>query len=141
MGTISRNFSYHEFEASGISKSKGIVNKIDSDDVRNAIRALVLNVLQPLRDHWGAPLQINSGFRCLELNRAVGGVPTSQHLKGEAADVACSEPHKLASLALRLKLPFDQIILYPAFVHFSYRNNGQQRGEILYSSTYKGLKL
>ncbi len=112
MGTISRNFSYHEFEASGVSKSKGIVNKIDSDDVRNAIRALVLNVLQPLRDHWGAPLQINSGFRCLELNRAVGGVPTSQHLKGEAA-----------------------------FVHFSYRNNGQQRGEILYSSTYKGLKL
>ena len=79
--------------------------------------------------------------RCLELNRAVGGVPTSQHLKGEAADVACSEPHKLASLALQLKLPFDQIILYPAFVHFSYRNNGQQRGEILYSSTYKGLKL
>ncbi len=111
MGTISRNFSYHEFEASGVSKSKGIVNKI------------------------------NSGFRCRELNRAVGGVPTNQHLKGEAADVACSEPHKLASLALRLKLPFDQIILYPAFVHFSYRNNGQQRGEILYSSTYKGLKL
>ena len=49
MGTISRNFSYHEFEASGVSKSKGIVNKIDSDDVRNAIRALVLNVLQPDR--------------------------------------------------------------------------------------------
>lgn len=82
------------------------------------------------------PEHINSGYRCPELNAAVGGVPTSQHVKGEAADIACSEPHKLAQLACDLGLPFDQLILYPTFVHFSHRLDGNQRKKVLYSKTY-----
>ena len=79
MGTISKDFSYKEFEASAVADRKHICNTIVSFDVRDSIKALVDEVLQPLRDAWGKPLHINSGFRCRELNEAVGGVPTSQH--------------------------------------------------------------
>lgn len=84
MSTISKDFSYSEFENSRVAKEKGICNVITSFEIRDAIKSLVDNVLQPLRDIAGVPLQINSGYRCGELNAAIGGVPTSQHMKGEA---------------------------------------------------------
>ena len=141
MGTISKNFSYMEFEASDKADEKGICNVITSFEVRDAIKALVDTVLQPLRDAWGKPLHINSGYRCPELNKAVGGVPTSAHQYGQAADVACDKPVELARLAAAMPLPYDQMILYPTFVHFSHRLNGQQRGQILYNKSYKGEKV
>ena len=141
MGTISKNFSYREFEASDKADEKGICNVITNFEVRDAIKALVDTVLQPLRDAWGKPLHINSGYRCPELNRAVGGKPTSQHLSGQAADVACDKPVELARLAKALRLPYDQMILYPTFVHFSHRLKGQQRGQTLYNKSYKGEKV
>lgn len=141
MGTISKDFSYKEFEASDVADKKGICNVITSFEVRDAILSLVETVLQPLRDAWGMPLHINSGYRCKKLNEAVGGVPTSQHVKGEAADIAAENPAELARLAVSLELPFDQMILYPTFVHFSHRLNGEQRGQILYNRRYKGERL
>ena len=141
MGTISENFSYREFEHSDTAERKGITNVITTVAVRDSIKALVDEVLQPLRTAWGKPLSINSGYRCPELNREVGGVPTSQHVKGEAADVACETPRELAQLAYDLGLPYDQMILYPTFVHFSHRLHGKQRGEVLYSKSYKGQKV
>lgn len=141
MGTITKDFSYREFEKSDIADRKGICNVITSFGVRDSIFALTENVLQPLRDAWGKPLKVNSGYRCKALNAAVGGVPTSQHVKGEAADIATDDPVKLARLAVKLGLPFDQMILYPTFVHFSHRLNGQQRGQICYNWRYKGEKV
>lgn len=141
MGTITKDFSYREFEKSDIADRKGICNVITSIDVRDSILALTENVLQPLRDAWGKPLKVNSGYRCKALNAAVGGVPTSQHVKGEAADIAAGDPVKLARLAVKLGLPFDQMILYPTFVHFSHRLNGEQRGQICYNWRYKGEKV
>ena len=141
MGTISKNFSYREFEASNKADEKGICNVITSFEVRDAIKALVDTVLQPLRDAWGKPLHINSGYRCPELNREVGGKPTSQHVKGEAGDVACDKPVELARLAASMHLPYDQMILYPTFVHFSHRLMGKQRGQTLYNKSYKGEKV
>ncbi len=141
MGTISKDFSYKEFEASAKADEKHICNVIVSFDVRDSIKDLVETVLQPLRDAWGKPLHINSGFRCKELNDLVGGVPTSQHCLGEASDVACDNPVELARLAVKLKLPFDQMILYPTFVHFSHKLKGEQRGQILYNKAYKGEKV
>ena len=141
MERISENFSYREFEASAIADKKGICNVIPSSEVKNAIEALVLNVLQPLRDNWGKPLHINSGYRCPELNREVGGKPTSQHLSGQAADVACDKPVELARLAAAMCLPYDQMIIYPTFVHISHRLKGQQRAQILYNKSYKGEKV
>ena len=141
MGTISENFSYREFERSETAARKGIINIIHTVQVRDSIKALVDKVLQPLRTAWGKPLVINSGYRCPELNREVGGAPTSQHIKGEAADVACDDPYALARLACDLGLQYDQMILYPTFVHFSHRLEGEQRGQILYNRTYQGKKI
>lgn len=141
MGTISKDFSYREFERSEVADAKHICNVITSFEVRDSILALAENVLQPLRDAWGKPLKVNSGYRCKALNAAVGGVPTSQHVKGEAADIAAGDPVKLARLAVKLGLPFDQMILYPSFVHFSHRQNGEQRGQICYNWRYKGEKV
>ena len=151
MGTISKDFSYREFEVSEVADQKHICNVIVSFDVRDSIKALVDEVLQPLRDAWGKPLAVNSGFRCRELNEEVGGVPTSQHRKGEAADICpfgvrngkgdIKVVTDLARLAVKLKLPFDQMILYPSFVHFSHKLEGKQRRQILYNHRYKGEKI
>ena len=138
MGTVSRNFSYSEFEASDTAKRLGIVNAITAVEVREAVRELVLTVLQPLRDDWGLPLHVNSGYRCPALNKAVGGVATSQHVKGEAADIKADNPITLAQLAYDMHLPYDQMIIYPTFVHFSHKKGGPQRGNILYNKSYKG---
>lgn len=141
MGTISENFSYREFEASATAGLHDICNVIRTVQVRDAVRELVLEVLQPLRDAWGMPMHVNSGYRCEELNRLVGGVASSQHVRGEAADIACENPVELARLAVRLQLPFGQMILYPDFVHFSHSLEGPQRGQVLYNWGYKGEKL
>lgn len=141
MGTISKNFSYQEFEHSDTAQQMGICNVITTFAVRDSIKALVDNVLQPLRDAWGEPLHVNSGYRCDELNAAVGGTKTSQHCKGEAADIKAADPWKLATLAKSLGLPYDQMILYPTFVHFSHKLEGEQRRTILYNKSYTGAKL
>ena len=137
---LSRNFKYSEFEYSNTAKRLGIDNTIPAD-VRDNIKALVDNILQPLRDSWGGPLFINSGYRCKELNDAVGGVETSQHRLGQAADVACTDPAALARLIKWLRLDFDQVGLYPNFLHISYRNDGENRNQIFYSSKWSGPKI
>lgn len=135
---LSKNFDWKEFTKSDTAVRRHIQNEVTTFEVRDNIKALVDNILQPLRDSWGGPLFINSGYRCPELNAAVGGVPTSQHVKGEAADVGCTDPYALAKLAVKMKLDFDQMIVYPSFVHFSYRARGGNRREVLYSKKYKG---
>lgn len=141
MGTISKNFSYREFEESETAKAQGITNVISSFEIRDAIRELTNTVLQPLRDAWGQPLHVNSGYRCPKLNAAVGGAATSQHIKGEAADIHADHPCKLAQLAYDLGLPYDQMIIYPTFVHFSHKKGGPQRGQVLYNKSYKGRRV
>lgn len=147
MGTISRNFSWSEFENSPIAKAKGILNVINTFEIRDSVKALVLKVLQPLRDVYGKPMKVNSGYRCPELNAAVGGVPTSQHKKGEAADVLTgnhTETYRLARLAKttpEIMKEIDQMILYPTFVHFSHKLNGKNRNQILYNKSYKGRRV
>ena len=141
MGTISKNFSFSEFERSETAERKGIVNVIATARVRDSIQALVINVLQPLRTALGVEMPVNSGYRCPELNEAVGGVPTSQHLTGEAADIATAMPIRMARKAVELGLPYDQIGLYPTFVHISHKLGGPQREQIFYSKDYKGERL
>lgn len=150
MGTISRNFSYAEFERTDYADklaSMGVRNVINSFFVRDAVRELTLKVLQPLRDLYGKPMTINSGYRCEELNDLVGGVPTSQHRKGEAADIKTgnhTETYRLARLAKTTPGIFaeiDQMILYPTFLHISHRRTGKQRNQILYNKSYKGRRV
>lgn len=139
-GRLSANFDWKEFTKSDVAKAHHINNEIVDWEVRDNIKALVDNVLQPLRDAWGGPLFINSGFRCKELNELVGGVETSQHQFGMAADVGVTDPYALAKLAKRLGLVWDQMILYPSFLHISYRRDGENRGQLLYNKKWKGPK-
>ena len=141
MSKISKNFTWAEFTASDTAKRLGIINQITDWDVRDNVIALVENVLQPLRDAWGKPITINSGYRCPRLNKEVGGVPTSQHVKGQAADCGVDDPLALARLLLDLGLEFDQAIVYPTFLHISHKADGENRNQLLYNKSYTGPRL
>lgn len=137
---ISRNFKYSEFSKSDTAARLHLNNAITDWEVRDNIKALVEDVLQPLRDAWGGPIFINSGYRSPEVNKAVGGVETSQHTKGMAADCGCTDPYALAKLAKKMRLDYDQMGIYPSFVHLSYRKDGENRNQIFYAKTWKGPK-
>jgi len=79
-------FTIQELTHSTTATARGIDNT-PPPQVAVKLAALANNLLDPVRELWGAPLTVNSGFRCPVLNKAVGGVPTSQHVKGEAADI------------------------------------------------------
>lgn len=139
---ISKNFTLDEFSvsASHPELAQGI-----PINVRPAIIALVTHILQPICDKTGWTCKINSGYRSIELNRAVGGAPTSQHMKGEAADCVFMKDKKPVPIIEVLKvgkeLCFDQMIAYPTFVHFSYTRLRANRKMVLYNSSYKGERL
>lgn len=135
---ISKDFKFSEFTKSDTATRLHINNAITDWDVRDNIIALVDNVLQPLRDAWGGPIFINSGYRCPELNKAVGGVETSQHTKGEAADCGVTDPYALAKVVKRMKLSFDQMGVYASFIHISYREDGPNRRQVFYGKDWKG---
>ena len=84
---LSEHFSLSEFTKSITAERLGIDNKPGYEQVL-AMRNLCREVLEPLRQHYGQPIRITSGYRCEELNSAVGGVRRSQHMLGEAADLA-----------------------------------------------------
>ena len=99
------------------------------------LRALVDEVLDPLREAYGKPIRVNSGYRCPKLNTLVGGTPNSQHMRGEAADIqpVVGNEADLPELARILieNGKFDQLILYPTFIHVSYRKLGWNRKQVL----------
>ena len=114
-------------------------------EVQANIEALVNNVLDPVREAYGKPIYVNSGYRCPKHNEAVGGVPRSQHMLGQAADISLRLTHstgsgqayglqdelmKLARIIL-LQGRFDQLIIYPTFLHVSYRRSGVNRHKVL----------
>ena len=91
----------------------GIPNDLLDVEYENNLQALCKQVLEPLRAYMKKPLQINSGFRCYTLNMAVGGAPNSQHMRGEAADVACKnlkEGRKMLEY-VAAELAFDQAFI------------------------------
>ena len=107
-------------------------------EARQNIEALVANVLDPVRDEYGKPIYVNSGYRCEKHNKAVGGVPKSQHMLGQAADISVkSEKLKVKSeleMLARIIVSqgrFDQLILYPTFLHVSYKRSGVNRHKVL----------
>jgi uncharacterized protein YcbK (DUF882 family) len=138
---LSENFTFEEFERSEIAEKYNIDNKITKDFIRNNIKELVSNVLQPLRDKIDKPITISSGYRCLQVNKKAGGVPTSQHVMGQAADIMINgmTSYEIASMIIEMGLPFDQIGLYDNFVHVSV--SSRQRNMIFYSKNYSGKRL
>lgn len=124
-------FTIKELHGSSIATQKGISNSPNSE-ITNNLEQLVDNILDPLREKYGKPIKINSGFRCPELNKVVGGSKTSQHLNGLAADITAgtvSENRKLFDLIQQLDLPFDQLIDKRKFswIHVSYSKNPRKQ--------------
>ena len=83
---LTKNFCLDELTRSATAIRYGICNEPPVEVISN-LQNLCQEVLQPLRDHLGVPVVITSGYRCRLLNRLVGGVPNSQHIAGEAADI------------------------------------------------------
>ena len=118
------NFTLGEMSRTN-HRSHALRNLIAAADYIDALRATAA-MLQVIRDHFGQPVIVNSGFRCAALNRAVGGSRRSQHLRGEAADI------RVVGVPLvdvfdwvrQSDIPFGQLILEgittePTWIHIS----------------------
>jgi uncharacterized protein YcbK (DUF882 family) len=126
-------FTMNELTHSATAIRKGIDNTPDNTAKAN-LTALVANILDPLREAYGKPIVVSSGYRCAKLNRAVGGVARSQHISGQAADIQSvskskADHKKLFELAQRLRLPYDQLIdeYDYKWVHISFNTKGNRR--------------
>jgi uncharacterized protein YcbK (DUF882 family) len=134
---LSKNFVLSEFTKSDTGTRLGIDNTPPPQAVEN-LKLLVALVLQPLADHFKT-VTVNSGFRSLELNKAIGGATNSQHLSGLAADIEVPgvSNYDLACW-IRDNLKFDQLILEyytpgnpsSGWVHVSI-SSGKLRKEVL----------
>lgn len=130
-------FTIQELTASATARRKGIDNTPDATATA-ALTALVANVLDPLREAWGRPIVVTSGYRSAKLNRAVGGAARSQHCRGEAADIRTLsdrrwENRQLFDLIQKLKLPYDQLIDEYDYdwIHVSFAD-GKNRRQVLH---------
>ena len=109
---VTMHFTIEELYASNTAKKLGIDNKPSVQKMINLVY-LCAYVLEPLRVAMGEPIKIGSGYRCEKLNKAVGGVYNSQHLKGQAADLCIDGDIKKGRKwfeYIKNHLPFDQLI-------------------------------
>ena len=135
---LTNNFSLEEFERSDTAKRLGIDNHVPQFAIAR-LRTLCEKVLQPVRDHFGVPIIITSGYRCPDLNDAVKGATSSQHMKGEAADFYINAPPlTLRDIYLWMvdNLSFDQLIWEVRdggrrkWIHVSYKNEKANRQQV-----------
>lgn len=126
-------FTFQELIKSTTATKRGINNQPDEEAKKN-LEALVENILDPLREAWGRPIIVSSAYRCKELNEAVGGSKTSQHMTGEAADIRAisdtkEDNKKLYELIRNLNLPVDQCINEHDYdwVHVSYGKRNRRQ--------------
>ncbi len=128
---ITKNFTLSELTKT----NTGITNSPDRQQVVALIQ-LCGKVLQPARELYGNAIHVNSGFRSLAVNQAVGGARNSQHLLGEAADISVHsrEGNKKLFEIIKDNLSFDQLINERDFswIHVSYRSEEENRKQVLH---------
>jgi zinc D-Ala-D-Ala carboxypeptidase len=128
---LSRNFSLEQLTHSDTAVERCIDNTPPPETVENLRR--LASGLEGVMARLCHPLLISSGFRCTELNTAVGGSPQSQHCLGLAADFTCPEfgsPLEIAQALAESDIEFDQCILeFGRWVHISFSQN--PRGRLL----------
>lgn len=121
---LSPHFTLLEMTRSETAVRHGINNTPNAIQIKK-LKALCENVLEPIRDLIGLPINIHSGFRNPTVNSLVGGSINSQHKKGEAADFSVENktPQELFDIIRASNIPFDQIIQeFNEWVHISFRN-------------------
>ena len=158
---LSPHFELREFTESATARKHGIVNDPPAEAVEN-LKALCVHTLEPLREALGLPIVINSGYRCKALNHLlVNHSVNSQHMNGQAADFYVGKAKSSSgsnsssglshrellikafrTIILDERIGFDQLIIYPTFIHVSYVRNGKNRGQLTKASgngKYKAL--
>ena len=111
MTQMTKNFSLAELTKSETALRLGIENQPDEEQLNNLL-LLCANVLQPVRDHFGKGVKVNSALRTIPVNRAVGSSDSSHHVKGMAADIEIpGVPNATLAEYVRDNLPFTQVIL------------------------------
>lgn len=121
---MAKYFTLGELCKSDVAVEKRIENTPDNPTIER-MQALMDECLDKVREMWGKPIGVNSGYRSPELNRAVGGAKNSQHLRGEAADISAGTKdnnRKLFDLIVASDIPFDQLIDESGYrwLHISY---------------------
>lgn len=120
---LSENFQLRELLVSDIASSRAIANLPNAEQLLALVR-LCNNVLEPVRQHFGRPVIVTSGFRSDALNRAIGGSSTSQHSLAEAADFSVSgQSNMVVCRWIAAHCPFDQLIYEfgeSGWIHASY---------------------
>jgi len=137
---LSKNLSLKEVVKSNTATRLDIDNT-PSEQAINNLKGIAEHVFQPLRDRFGVPIGVSSGYRSPALNKAVNGSRTSQHMVGEALDIDADIYGGLSNKDIfefiKDNLVFDQMIWEfgddesPAWVHVSYKSYGENRGRIL----------
>lgn len=137
---LSKNLSLAEVTKSTTAKRLGIDNTPDEWVTEN-LKKVAEHIFQPVRDHFGKPIYVSSGYRGPELNRAIGGSQRSQHMEGRALDLDADVYGGCANSEIfewiRENLEFDQMVwefgdsINPDWVHVSYVHDGVNRKRCL----------
>jgi hypothetical protein len=138
---LSEHLSLAEVTRSETAKRKGVSNMPTEAHITN-FKLLAEKVFEPIRNHFGKPIHISSGYRSEALNKAIGGAKSSQHCSCEAIDIdmdgsAHGITNKMVFDYIKDNLEFDQLIwefgtsTNPDWVHVSYESTGKQRKQIL----------
>ena len=140
MEQFTKNFSYDELIASATAKRLGLDNTPTPEE-KEKLRQLAEDILQPIRDSWKSPIVVTSGYRSEEVNKAVGGVKTSQHRLGEAADIKVGgkeRNRKLFNFIYKLiskgDIKVGQLIdeYSYSWIHISLPRKGKENNQILH---------
>jgi zinc D-Ala-D-Ala carboxypeptidase len=136
---LSKNLTLREAIKSNTETRLGIDNTPEEWEIHN-LRAVAENVFQPVRDHFGVPIAVSSGYRSKKLNKAIGGSKYSQHVIGEALDLDADVYGKVTNAEIfnyiKNNLEWDQMIWEfgddeePNWVHVSYKESGRNRKQI-----------
>jgi hypothetical protein len=143
---LSTNLLLAEVTRSETAKRRGISNMPTAEHIEN-FKKLAANIFQPIREHFGKPIIISSGYRSAELNKAIGGSLSSQHCSGEAIDIDMDGTDITNAQIfnyIKDNLNFDQMIwefgtdTNPDWVHVSFAANRSQRKQILVAKKVNG---
>lgn len=138
---LSAHLDLAEVTRSSEAKRYGIDNTPTPEHIEN-FKKLAENIFEPIRNHFGVPILISSGYRSKALNEAIRGASTSQHLLGKAIDIdmdgsSSGITNKMVFDFIKANLPFDQLIWEfgtkdaPDWVHVSFESKGKQRKQVL----------
>jgi len=138
---LSAHFALAELTVSQIAARNGIDNTPNEAQTENLRR--LAQTLEQVRAVLGKPVTVNSAFRSIAINSAIGGVPTSEHCDGRAADIICpayGTPYQVAKAIESANIDFNQLIYEGSWVHISIPKYGSAPKNIIMTAKFSGGK-